>query len=110
MKTGLHRAFLAVIRSSCRHRMWRHACCARRCQLVQSKMFRLSRLRWQGRDRYRKEDGHPGPGLPGRTKMSDDELTTIIADGKDKMPSYKKGLKPEQIKDLVGYIRSLAKK
>jgi cytochrome c6 len=43
-------------------------------------------------------------------KMSDDELTTVIADGKDKMPSYKKSLKPEQIKDLVGYIRSLAKK
>lgn len=43
-------------------------------------------------------------------KMSDDELTTIIADGKDKMPSYKKSLKPEQIKDMVGYIRSLAKK
>jgi cytochrome c6 len=43
-------------------------------------------------------------------KMSDGELTTIIADGKDKMPSYKKSLKPEQIKDLVGYVRSLGKK
>jgi mono/diheme cytochrome c family protein len=43
-------------------------------------------------------------------KSSDDELTAIIADGEDKMPSYKKSLKPEQIKDLVGYIRSLAKK
>ena len=43
-------------------------------------------------------------------KRSDDELTAIIADGKDKMPSYKKSLKPEQVKDLVGYIRSLAKK
>jgi mono/diheme cytochrome c family protein len=43
-------------------------------------------------------------------KMSDDGLNAIIADGKDKMPSYKKSLKPEQIKDLVGYIRSLAKK
>jgi len=43
-------------------------------------------------------------------KMSDDELTAIIADGKNKMPSYKKSLKPEQIKDLVGYVRSLAKK
>src|SRR6202162_1985242 len=38
-------------------------------------------------------------------KMSDDELTAMIADGKDKMPSYKKSLKPDQIKDLVGYIR-----
>ncbi len=43
-------------------------------------------------------------------KMSDDDLTAIIADGKDKMPSYKKSLKPEQITQLVGYIRSLAKK
>src|SRR4051812_9367423 len=31
-------------------------------------------------------------------KMGDAELTTLIADGKDKMPSYKKSLKPEQIK------------
>lgn len=43
-------------------------------------------------------------------KMSDVELTAAIADGKNKMPSYKKSLKPEQIKELVGYIRSLAKK
>ncbi|MGA9814104.1 MAG: cytochrome c [Terriglobales bacterium] len=43
-------------------------------------------------------------------KMSDDELTTIIADGKEKMPGYKKSLKPEQIKDLTAYIRELAKK
>ena len=43
-------------------------------------------------------------------KMSDDELTAVIADGKDKMPSYNKSLKPEQIKELVDYIRSLAKK
>jgi cytochrome c6 len=43
-------------------------------------------------------------------KMSDDELTAVIADGKNKMPSYKKSLKAEQVKELVGYIRSLAKK
>lgn len=43
-------------------------------------------------------------------KMSDDEMTAIIADGKNKMPSYKKSLKAEQIKELVGYLRSLAKK
>jgi mono/diheme cytochrome c family protein len=47
---------------------------------------------------------------PDVQKMSDADLTTMIADGKEKMPSYKKSLKPEQIKDLVGYIRSLAKK
>ena len=43
-------------------------------------------------------------------KMSDVELTAAIADGKNKMPSYKNSLKPEQIEELVGYIRSLAKK
>ena len=47
---------------------------------------------------------------PDVQKMSDAELTAVIADGKDKMPSYKKSLKPEQIKELVAYIRSLAKK
>ena len=43
-------------------------------------------------------------------KMSDAELTAVISDGKNKMPSYKKSLKPDQIKELVAYIRSLAKK
>jgi cytochrome c6 len=43
-------------------------------------------------------------------KMSDAELTAVIADGKDKMPSYKKSLKPDQIKELVSYIRSLKEK
>jgi mono/diheme cytochrome c family protein len=47
---------------------------------------------------------------PDVQKMSDDELTAAIADGKNKMPSYKKSLKPDQIRDLVEYIRSLAKK
>ncbi|MGH9539633.1 MAG: c-type cytochrome [Terriglobales bacterium] len=47
---------------------------------------------------------------PDVQKMSDAELNAIIADGKDKMPSYKKSLNPGQIKDIVGYIRSLAKK
>jgi mono/diheme cytochrome c family protein len=43
-------------------------------------------------------------------KLSDEDMAEVIADGKNKMPSYKKSLKPEQIKELVGYIRSLAKK
>jgi cytochrome c6 len=42
--------------------------------------------------------------------MSDAELTAITTDGKGKMPAYGKSLKPDQIKDLVAYIRSLAKK
>jgi cytochrome c6 len=43
-------------------------------------------------------------------KQTDDELTAIITNGKGKMPAYGKSLKPEQLKDLVAYIRSLAKK
>lgn len=43
-------------------------------------------------------------------KQSDDELTTIITNGKAKMPAYGKSLKPDQVKEVVTYIRSLAKK
>ena len=43
-------------------------------------------------------------------KESDADLTTIITNGKNKMPAYAKSLKPEQVKDLVAYVRSLAKK
>jgi cytochrome c6 len=42
--------------------------------------------------------------------MSDAELTALLTDGKGKMPGYGKSLKPDQIKDLVTYIRSFAKK
>lgn len=47
---------------------------------------------------------------PEVVKKSDDDLGTAIAKGKNKMPGYEKSLKPEQIKELVAYIRSLAKK
>jgi cytochrome c6 len=43
-------------------------------------------------------------------KQSDAELAAIIENGKGKMPAYGKSLKPEQVKDLVAYIRSLGKK
>jgi cytochrome c6 len=43
-------------------------------------------------------------------KQSDADLTAIINSGKNKMPAYGKSLKPEQVKDLVGYVRALAKK
>lgn len=42
-------------------------------------------------------------------KQSDDELAGIVGNGKNKMPAYGKSLKPEQIKDLVAYIRTLKK-
>ena len=41
-------------------------------------------------------------------KMSDAELTDIITNGKNKMPKYA-SLKPEEIKGLVAYIRTLKK-
>jgi cytochrome c6 len=41
-------------------------------------------------------------------KMSDAELTDIIINGKNKMPKYS-SLKPEEIKGLVAYIRTLKK-
>lgn len=43
-------------------------------------------------------------------QQSDADLTGIITNGKGKMPAYGKSLKPEQVKDLVSYLRSLAKK
>jgi cytochrome c6 len=42
-------------------------------------------------------------------KQTDEQLAAIIGNGKGKMPAYAKSLKPEQIKDLVTYIRSLKK-
>ena len=42
-------------------------------------------------------------------KQSDAELSAIIGSGKGKMPAYGKSLKPEQIKDLVAYIRAFKK-
>lgn len=41
-------------------------------------------------------------------KMSDAELVDIITNGKNKMPKYG-SLKPEEVKGLVAYIRTLKK-
>jgi cytochrome c6 len=41
-------------------------------------------------------------------KMSDAELGDIITNGKNKMPKYG-SLKPEEVKGLVAYIRTLKK-
>jgi cytochrome c6 len=43
-------------------------------------------------------------------KETDAQLTEIITKGKNKMPSYDGKLKDTEIKDLVAYVRSLAKK
>lgn len=41
--------------------------------------------------------------------MSDGDLTNTIANGKGKMKGFKGTLSDAQIKDLVGYIRTLKK-
>ena len=41
-------------------------------------------------------------------KMSDAELSDIITNGKNKMPKYS-SVKPEEVKGLVAYIRTLKK-
>jgi mono/diheme cytochrome c family protein len=41
--------------------------------------------------------------------QTDDVIAGIIGNGKSKMPAYGKSLKPDQIKDLVTYIRTLKK-
>ena len=43
-------------------------------------------------------------------KETDAELAEIIAKGKNKMPKYADKLKDSEIKDVVGYMRSLGKK
>jgi mono/diheme cytochrome c family protein len=48
-------------------------------------------------------------GDPEVVKASDDDLAGIIEKGKGKMPGYGKSMKPDEIKDMVAYIRSLAK-
>jgi len=40
---------------------------------------------------------------------TDAQLTDIITKGKGKMPAYEGKLKDTEIKDLVAYVRSLAK-
>ena len=46
---------------------------------------------------------------PDVAKMSDDELAGAIEKGKGKMPAYGKSMKPDEIRAMVAYIRSLAK-
>lgn len=41
-------------------------------------------------------------------KQSDADLTGIITNGKGKMPAYKT-MTPDQVKDMVAYIRSFKK-
>jgi len=43
-------------------------------------------------------------------KKADAELTEVIAKGKGKMPAFGAKLKPDDIKQLVAYIRAMPKK
>jgi mono/diheme cytochrome c family protein len=43
-------------------------------------------------------------------KQPDDELAATITNGRGKMPGFKSTLSNDQVKQLVTYIRSLAKK
>jgi cytochrome c6 len=41
------------------------------------------------------------------TTKSNDELTAVIKNGKNKMPAWKDKLTDDQIKAVIGYIRAL---
>ena len=43
-------------------------------------------------------------------KETDEEWTTIIVKGKNKMPAYEKKLTEAEVKDVVAYTRGLCKK
>jgi mono/diheme cytochrome c family protein len=43
-------------------------------------------------------------------KNTDEQITEILTKGKGKMPAFGAKLKPEDIKQLVAYVRTLAKK
>jgi mono/diheme cytochrome c family protein len=47
---------------------------------------------------------------PDVQKQTDAQLTDMITTGKGAMPAYKGKLTDDQIKQIVGYIRDLAKK
>ena len=46
---------------------------------------------------------------PSQVKLTDAELTAATMNGKGKMPAYKDKLTDAQIKDVIGYIRTLQK-
>jgi len=46
---------------------------------------------------------------PEVVKMTDEELADAIEKGKGKMPKYGATMKPDEIKAMVAYIRTMAK-
>jgi mono/diheme cytochrome c family protein len=51
----------------------------------------------------------PSFSSPEVNKMSDQELADAIEKGKGKMPKYGASMKPEEIKAMVAYIRTMGK-
>jgi mono/diheme cytochrome c family protein len=43
-------------------------------------------------------------------KKSDAEITEVVTKGRNKMPAFAQKLKPDQIQQLVAYVRQLPKK
>lgn len=41
---------------------------------------------------------------------TDEQLTQVVTGGRNKMPAFGQKLKPDQIQELVAYIRQLGKK
>jgi mono/diheme cytochrome c family protein len=46
-------------------------------------------------------------GSPEVQKQSDDQFATIIGKGKNRMPAFDRKLSPEQIGEVVKYLRML---
>lgn len=47
--------------------------------------------------------------LDATQKKSDEALTKAITEGQGKMPSFGSAMKPEQVRDVLAYIRTFAK-
>ena len=69
----------------------------------------LSRRGWEGETTVGKANNVRDLGSADVQGQSDEAIAAIINNGKGKMPAYGKSLKPEQIKDLVAYLRTLKK-
>ena len=110
MKTGLRPALLAAV-AVAMIALWNTALVAQGAAgLYKAKCAACHGATGKGDTQMGKKMGLRDFASPEVTKMSDDKLTGIIADGKNKMPSYKKSLKPEQIEELVQHVRLVATK
>ena len=47
---------------------------------------------------------------PATQSKPDSEIAEVISKGRNKMPAFGQNLKPDQIQQLVSYVRHLAKK